>query len=106
MADDAGGHSGHDMELDGQDGLMPGMATEEELAALRSLDGTAFDVEFLRLMMRHHQGGLGMAEYAVEHAGTAVVRTLAKAIAESQTAETTLMADMLSARGGIPLPAP
>ena len=38
--------------------LMPGMATEEELANLRSLSGTAFDVEFLRLMIRHHQGGL------------------------------------------------
>ena len=39
-------------------GSMPGMATEDELAALRRLDGTAFDVEFLRLMIRHHQGGL------------------------------------------------
>ena len=103
MADGAGGHSGHDT---GMGGLMPGMATEEELAALHSLDGTAFDVEFLRLMMRHHQGGLGMAEYAVEHARTAVVPTLAQAIAESQTAETTLMAGMLAARGGTPLPAP
>ena len=28
---------------------------------LRSLQGTAFDVEFLRLMIRHHQGGLEMA---------------------------------------------
>jgi uncharacterized protein (DUF305 family) len=82
------------------------MATEDELATLRSLDGTAFDVEFLRLMIRHHQGGLGMAEYAMEHAETPVVRILAQAIAESQTAETTLMADMLAARGGTPLPAP
>ncbi len=104
MADGSGGHSGHG--TDTENGLMPGMATEDELAALRSLDGTAFDVEFLRLMIRHHQGGLGMAEYAVEHAETPVVRTLANAIAESQTAETTLMADMLAARGGTPLPAP
>ena len=103
MSGAGGGHSGHDADASG---LMPGMATEEELATLRSLDGTAFDVEFLRLMMRHHQGGLEMAEYAVEHARTSVVRTLAQAIAESQTAETTLMADMLAARGGTPLPAP
>ena len=48
----------------GGSGLMPGMATEEELANLRSLQGTAFDVEFLRLMIRHHQGGLEMAQYA------------------------------------------
>ena len=80
--------------------LMPGMATEEELANLRSLQGTAFDVEFLRLMMRHHQGGLEMAEYAPAHGETAVVRTLARSIAESQTAETRLMSGMLEERGG------
>jgi uncharacterized protein (DUF305 family) len=86
--------------------LMPGMATEEELANLRSLQGTAFDVEFLRLMIRHHQGGLEMAQYATTHGETDVVRTLAKSIAESQTAETDLMTGMLADRGGTPLPAP
>ena len=99
-----GGHDGHDMTRDG--GLMPGMATGEELAGLRDLSGTAFDVEFLRLMIRHHQGGEDMAEYAAEHAGTAVVRDLAGTVAESQAAETTLMTEMLTARGGTPLPAP
>jgi len=104
-----GGHSGHDMDMDmdmGAGGLMPGMATEEELAGLRDLTGTAFDVEFLRLMIRHHQGGKDMAEYAAEHAGIAVVRDLAGTIVESQSAETTLMTDMLAERGGTPLPAP
>ena len=86
--------------------LMPGMATEEELTNLRSLEGTAFDVEFLRLMIRHHQGGLKMAQYAAAHGETDVVRTLAKSIAESQTAETELMTGMLAERGGTPLPAP
>jgi uncharacterized protein (DUF305 family) len=100
-----GGHSGHDMDM-GTGGLMPGMATEEELANLRGLSGTEFDVEFLRLMIRHHQGGKDMAEYAAEHADIAVVRDLAGTIAESQSAETTLMTDMLAARGGTPLPAP
>ena len=98
-----GGHAGHSMAENGQ---MPGMATEDELADLRQLSGTAFDVEFLRLMMRHHQGGFEMAEYARDHADVAAVRTLARRIAESQTAETELMADMLSERGGTPLPAP
>jgi uncharacterized protein (DUF305 family) len=98
-----GGHAGHSMD---PGSLMPGMATEEELANLRGLSGTAFDVEFLRLMIRHHQGGRDMAEYAAEHAGEPAVRDLAQAIAKSQTAETTTMADMLAARGGTPLPAP
>ena len=85
---------------------MPGMATQDELDNLRSLSGTAFDVEFLRLMIRHHQGGLEMAQYATAHGETDVVRTLAKSIAESQTAETDLMTGMLADRGGTPLPAP
>jgi uncharacterized protein (DUF305 family) len=97
---DHGDHASDDSNL------MPGMATEEELANLRSLEGTAFDVEFLRLMMRHHQGGLEMAEYAQAHGETDVVRMLARSIAESQTAETRLMSGMLEVRGGTPLPAP
>jgi uncharacterized protein (DUF305 family) len=98
-----GGHAGHDMEMGA---LMPGMATEGELANLRSLSGPAFDVEFLRLMIRHHQGGKEMAQYAADHAGEAAVRDLARSILQSQTAETTLMAGMLAERGGTPLPAP
>ena len=97
------GHAGHAMTTDG---LMPGMATEAELTELRGLSGTEFDVQFLRLMIRHHQGGREMAEYAAAHAREAVVANLARTIAETQTAETTTMTAMLVARGGTPLPAP
>ena len=103
--DGDGGHAGHDMSgMDG--GLMPGMATEEELADLRNLSGTDFDVQFLRLMTRHHQGGLDMALYAAEHGEASVVRDLGRSIAASQTAETETMLGMLDERGGTPLPAP
>ena len=84
--------------------VMPGMATETELAELRTLSGSAFDVRFLQLMIRHHQGGLEMAQYGRQHAAEAAVRGLARSIAESQTAETTTMEQMLRARGGAPLP--
>ncbi|TFV63622.1 DUF305 domain-containing protein [Geodermatophilus sp. DF01-2] len=104
MGADAG-HGGHDMAATA-DGLMPGMATEEELAELRGLSGTEFDVQFLRLMIRHHQGGREMAEYTAEHAAVPAVANLAGTIAETQTAETTTMTRMLAARGGTPLPAP
>jgi uncharacterized protein (DUF305 family) len=99
-----GGHGGHDATATGS--LMPGMATEDELAALRDLRGTPFDVEFLRLMIRHHQGGLEMAEHAAEHADLTAVRELADTMAQTQSAETGTMSDMLAARGGTPLPAP
>jgi uncharacterized protein (DUF305 family) len=101
-----GGHAGHSMAVDEGSALMPGMATEEELAALRELSGTAFDVEFLRLMIRHHQGGLDMATYAAEHAEETAVRRLADTIAGTQTAETQTMTELLTERGGTPLPAP
>ena len=106
MAGSDGGHDMGDMGDMGGDALMPGMATDEELTALRGLSGTAFDVEFLRLMIRHHQGGLDMAEYAAENAQESVVRVLASTIAESQTGEIREMARMLDDRGGTPLPAP
>ncbi|MGY1745421.1 DUF305 domain-containing protein [Blastococcus sp. SYSU D00695] len=107
-----GGHGGHPsggmdgMDMGGGAALMPGMATDEELTELRGLSGTAFDVQFLRLMTRHHQGGAEMAVYAAEHGGTDAVRSLARSIAETQAAETTTMTSMLAARGGTPLPPP
>jgi uncharacterized protein (DUF305 family) len=102
---DDGAMAGHDMAATDDGAVMPGMATEDELAQLRSLSGTPFDVMFLQLMIRHHQGGLAMAQYGQQHATQAVVRSLARAIAETQTAETTTMEQMLRARGGSPLPA-
>ena len=88
------------------DTAMPGMASEAELAQLRSLSGRPFDVQFLRLMIRHHEGGLPMARYGAAHASIPAVRLLATTIAASQTAETQTMTAMLTARGGTPLPAP
>jgi len=106
MAWMGGGHEGHSMDMGADGDLMPGMATEAELDHLRTLSGTDLDVEFLRLMIRHHQGGQEMAEYGREHAEVAAVRRLAGTIADTQAAETTTMAKMLTARGGTPLPAP
>ena len=100
----AGMDHGHDADADGA--VMPGMATEAELTELRSLTGTAFDVRFLQLMLRHHQGGLEMAQYGQQHAAEDAVRSLARSIVQSQTAEGTTMEQMLRARGGSPLPAP
>ena len=88
------------------DTAMPGMASDAELTQLRSLSGTAFDVQFLRLMIRHHEGGRAMAQYGAAHAGVPALRRLATTILETQTAETQTLTAMLTARGGTPLPAP
>ena len=69
---------------------MPGMATTEELNKLRKLTGKELDVFFLQLMLRHHEGGLEMAQYAADHASKGYVRNLAEKIVESQENEANL----------------
>lgn len=83
---------------------MPGMATTEEINKLRKSSGEELDVLFLQLMLRHHQGGLEMAQYAEQHAAKGYVRNLAAKIVQSQEAESKLMKDMLAAHGAKPLP--
>lgn len=85
--------------------LMPGMATDAELAKLRSLSGKELDVFFLQLMLRHHQGGTAMAQYAAAHSSLTALKALVNSILTSQGAEMDQMKLMLSARGAQPLPA-
>jgi uncharacterized protein (DUF305 family) len=109
MATAAGGahsHGGMDNHPGMQPGeLMPGMATQEELAKLRKQTGKDLDVYFLQLMIRHHTGGLSMASYGQEHAAESAIRNLAKTIVVGQTAEVQYMTSLLAERGAQPLPA-
>jgi uncharacterized protein (DUF305 family) len=88
------------------DGLMPGMATPAEMTKLESLSGKALDIDFLQLMLRHHQGGLPMVQWGAEHASTAYVRNAAQKMADSQSGEVIVMEQMLRARGASPLAPP
>jgi uncharacterized protein (DUF305 family) len=85
--------------------LMPGMATDAELAKLRSLPGKQLDVYFLQLMLRHHQGGTAMAQYAASHSSLPALKALVNSMLTSQGAEMDQMKLMLSARGAQALPA-
>lgn len=84
---------------------MPGMASTDEINKLRKASGEELDVMFLQLMLRHHQGGLEMAQYAEQHAAKGYVRNLAAKIVQSQEAESKQMKDLLAAHGAKPLPA-
>jgi uncharacterized protein (DUF305 family) len=84
--------------------LMPGMATTAELAKLKSLSGKPLDVYFLQLMIRHHKGGLEMAQYGAAHASEPYVRDLAGKIVTAQQNEVVTMEQMLRERGAQPLP--
>jgi uncharacterized protein (DUF305 family) len=101
---------GHDMSsmagMPTAGGLMPGMATQAEVDKLQTMTGKAMDVYFLQLMLRHHQGGLPMAQYGAEHASESYVRNAAQKMATAQSAEVVLMEKMLRERGASPLPPP
>ena len=68
--DGDGEHGGHD--AGGDHGDMPGMLSDEELAALVAAEGDEFDRLFLVGMSRHHEGALAMVGelFAAEGAAT------------------------------------
>lgn len=79
---------------------MPGLATPEQLAELRSATGAEADRLFAELLLAHHEGGIHMAEDAAARARTDAVRELAGAIAEGQRSELVILrgiVDRLSA---------
>ena len=105
MADAPGGHA-HSGPVDatGAVATMPGMASQAELASLRAATGAELDVTFLRLMLRHHEGGVEMMRHAAERASVPQVRNLASQMLLSQTAESEYLRQLLDERGGTPLP--
>ena len=60
--EDAPGVEAHQMHHDaaGQMTLMPGMLTDEQLAALAAATGPEFERLFLEFMIRHHEGAVTM----------------------------------------------
>jgi uncharacterized protein (DUF305 family) len=85
---------------------MPGMASSADLAALRAATGQDLDVKWLQLMLRHHQGALGMLRYAADHAAVPQLRNLAAQMLKAQNAEIDYLTQLLAQRGGQPLPPP
>jgi uncharacterized protein (DUF305 family) len=78
--------------------VMPGLATAAELRTLEQATGTEAERQFLTLMIRHHEGGVDMAEAAIELAERREVRGLAQAIVTAQSAEITLLNELLQER--------
>ncbi|WP_439032489.1 DUF305 domain-containing protein [Gordonia terrae] len=85
---------------------MPGMATSTEMEQFRAMRGPQVDTTFLQLMLRHHEGGLHMMEYAADPANVdqAYVRDLASSMKRTQDKEIGIITQMLAARGAQPLP--
>jgi uncharacterized protein (DUF305 family) len=75
---------------------MPGLATQDDIDALVDASGTEADRIFVQLMSAHHEGGIHMADYAAEHAGTAEVRLMAQQMASGQREEIVEMRNLLA----------
>lgn len=81
------------------DGLMPGMASPEVIAQLRSLPELEAEGLFLNQMIKHHQAGVEMAQAILEYTPRPEVRVLAESIIISQSTEIEAMRDLLRRKG-------
>jgi len=86
---------GHQMDPAAPAG-MPGMASTAQLAELEAATGDDAVRIFLTLMIAHHQGGLDMAEAVLARTDVPQVLDLANGIQRSQSAEITVMQDLLA----------
>jgi hypothetical protein len=70
----------HKMKMGGtvHEMLMPGMLTDEEMAALDKARGPEFDRLFLEGMIKHHQGAIDMVDVLFKSYGAAQDETIFK----------------------------
>jgi uncharacterized protein (DUF305 family) len=78
--------------------LMPGMASPEQLDRLAAARGTAFNVLFLKYMMRHHRGALTMVEqlHAANGGAEAEIGNFTRHVEGDQGIEIARMQDLLA----------
>jgi uncharacterized protein (DUF305 family) len=79
--------------------MMPGMASEEDLAKLEQAEAFEFDSLFLSLMIKHHNGALTMVENLLKQSGSAqdsVLFAFTSDVTSDQTSEIERMNAMLS----------
>ncbi|MEV0618588.1 DUF305 domain-containing protein [Nonomuraea sp. NPDC050404] len=78
-----------------EQGASYGMATQEELNALRAARGGPFDRLFLQLMTRHHEGAVKMAGEELAGGRDQRMRLLAKDVYSGQSIEIARMREVL-----------
>lgn len=92
------------MEMPVNEGLMPGMATDEQLNELREAEGEAAERLFINLMIPHHESGIHMAEAVLSRTEIPAVRQLAEAIISSQAREIAELQHILDHMDGTAAP--
>ena len=90
------GMSGMDDSSNAAQGMGPGMMTDQQMRDLSASSGAAFDRLFLRMMIKHHGGGVAMAGTELADGENADAQQLAQNISDSQQAQVSLMLQMLA----------
>jgi uncharacterized protein (DUF305 family) len=90
----------HVMKMDGMthEMLMPGMLTDEQMAALDRARGSEFDYLFLTGMIGHHRGAINMVKELYTHPGAGQENTIfrfASDVVADQSAEIDRLQKML-----------
>jgi uncharacterized protein (DUF305 family) len=80
-------------------GLMPGMATPDQMAKLQAATGKDVDVQFLTLMRQHHLGGIHMAQEVGKLSHNDDVTWLAQTMVQNQQGEINVIDDELKQLG-------
>jgi uncharacterized protein (DUF305 family) len=93
----------HKMKMNGMEHemLMPGMMSDEQMAALDKARGAEFDRLFLEGMIRHHQGAIDMVDVLFKSYGAAQDETIYKFASDvyaDQSIEIDRMHEMLGDR--------
>ena len=93
----------HRMKMNGMehDMLMPGMLSDEEMAALDRARGPEFERLFLEGMIRHHQGAIEMVDVLFKAYGAAQDETIfkfANDVQSDQSIEIDVMRKMLEGK--------
>lgn len=83
-----------------RNGLMPGMATPEQLAQLRAAEGRQLDLLFLNLMTQHHIGGIHMIDAVLKAADDKDVIRAATRMKNVQQKDLHNMQELLRSLGG------
>lgn len=74
---------------------MPGMMSMDDMDKLKKASGAEFDTLFLRMMVKHHEGAVEMANTEKSKGQYGPTKDLANAVVTAQTSEITQMKRLL-----------